>query len=233
MPLDETNFFLVVIYGRTTIQKVALPPTAVSSASPGQKISVTVLAAHLKTIYGPHCNLSDKVATVYGATVISTDDSDSPQSSTGRQIIFDYSCVISICSRTKHPLAAGAQSPTVIDLFDILPPRDNPTGTETDATALRGVQYGIDIHTGDAPIVCTDEQTPLGGLYLDESAVGGVVNLFVTARVRSGDSKLASGDDEEASGMDWMFTDRDHWVSDQIPLLLFEQSSIGYVEKFF
>ena len=227
VPVDNTQRFLVVVWGRSKIEKVLLPLTVgvpsnstsvgVSSSSASvpstiNGLSVTNLREILQTALGAQCDLTDKVANVLGAQIASP-----PGGSEFRQMLFEYSSVISICSKRKHRLAQGSRPPdTLVELRDTrLPQPGRAPNIGGDLWGSNGVTYDIDMHTADAPIVCVDPQVQLGALHLDECMVGGVVNLFVTARRQAGDHNPDDGshDNWEGSGMDAVFMDRNCWVS--------------------
>jgi len=208
IPVDSTQRFLVVVWGRSKIEKVPLPTVGVSSDGTSvpptiNGLSLTDLRAMLRAVLGAQCRLTDKVANVFGAKITSP-----PGGLEFRQLLFEYSCVISICSKPKHPLAQ-------IELWDTKMPQPDGVGSiGSNPWSSTGV-YDIDIHTADAPIVCADPQMQLGALQLDECMVGDVVNLFVTVRRQTGDRNLEDGSDDnsEGSGMDAVFTNRNCWVS--------------------
>lgn len=221
IPVDTTQRFLVLVWDRSKIEKVPLPPTvgvlsnrtspSSSSASVPSAInglSVTDLRTILRTVaLSAHCDLADKVANVFGAQIASP-----PGGSEFRQMLFEYSCVISICSKRKHQLAQGSRPPdALIDLWDTnLPQPGSGLSIGSSRWSGTGVMYDIDIHTADAPIVCIDPQMQLGALHLDECMVGGVVNLFVTVR-RQAEANDGNRENLEGSGMDAMFMDRNCW----------------------
>jgi len=225
VPVDTTQRFLVVVWDRSKIEKVLLPPTvavASNSTSVGMSsgstpvpsatngLSITDLRTILRTTLGAQCDLADKVANVFGAQI-----SSPPGGSEFRKVLFEYSCVISVCSKRKHHLAQGSRPPdTLIELWDTkLPQPGGGLSSGSNLWSNNGVTYDIDIHTADAPIVCVDPQMQLGALHLDECTVGGVVNLFVTVRRQAGDHSPDDGSCDNWEGMDAMFMDRKCWVS--------------------
>lgn len=219
------------------IDRVLLPPTgpvAGSSSSINDMLAVADLKVKLSRLLGTQCSVADKVANIFGATIVpSGTSSGSEQSGSGRGLLFGYSCVISICSKTKHTPPHGSKPPdNQIALFESLPPsaagdstNTNPTrgpsGLNLDSPATTQEQYDVDIHTADAPIVCADEHRQLAQLHLDDYAIGGVINLYATVRMRTENDKLstASSGSEEIGGMDEIFMERDHWVRGHFPLL--------------
>ncbi|KAF8464899.1 hypothetical protein BDZ91DRAFT_729114 [Kalaharituber pfeilii] len=203
VPKDDSKYFLIVIYGRSNIKQVALPPPSVSSNS-NDADSVALAFNDLKAMLRANLDTAVEhnsiVAKVFGAAIIST--------GTGRQIIFKNSCVISVCSRSKH-VVAGVLPDTVIDLGESNPGAAVVTGPDSSSQdRLEKVKIDVDIYTTEAPISCRNDATTLGDLELEKSAVKGVVNLFVTVRTWTGNGSIYNG---PVTGMDGMFRDNDHW----------------------